>query len=141
MTKIWREFSNQDVEKFKEKTRGRYYVLSWVPVKSRHNPDRCQVTYRRWKPGDKYVTPVPAAEAIVTKPAGKGFVYQTVEEQEEVALNYETVVKSRDSVLKPEMKKKNYAKMFSIKPGHVPLVMLGAVVVALWYFLFGRQRG
>jgi len=133
MTKIWREFINYDVEKFKEKTRGRYYVLSWVPVKSRHNPDRCQVTYRRWKPGDKYVTPVPVGEAIVTRPVGKGFVYQTVEEQEEVALNYETVTRGKDSTLKPKIKT-------AIKDGAIalPLLVIGIILVA-WFLLMGRR--
>ena len=92
--KVWDEFINYSAEEFKKKTVGRYYVLSWTPVRSIHNPQRCQVKYRRWKPDDRYTEPIPIENVVVTKPMDvKIPVVTRREEQVAVAERYEETLK------------------------------------------------
>ena len=86
MGKEYNEFINYSVEEFKKKTVGRYYVLSWVPVRSVHNPQRCQVKYRRWKPGDIYTRPIPIENVVVTKPMDAKIPVVRRREKEEIKM-------------------------------------------------------
>ena len=126
--KVWSEFINFSAEEFKKKTVGRYYVLSWTPVRSIHNPRRCQVKYRRWKSGDRYTEPIPVAEVVVTKPMGvKIPVVTRREEQVAVAEKYEATLKANGKVEK-------------VGAGVGAGMVLLAVLLVLWYFLFGKMR-
>ena len=125
MGKEYNEFINYSVEEFKKKTVGRYYVLSWVPVRSVHNPQRCQVKYRRWKPGDIYTEPIPIENVIVTKPMGvKIPVVTRREEQVAVSERYEEVSGEKVGG-KVE------------QTGLVVLVI--GIIVAAWLLLMGRR--
>ena len=123
--KVWNEFINFSADEFKKKTVGRYYVLSWVPVRSVHNPQRCQVKYRRWKPGDRYTEPIPIENVVVTKPMGvKIPVVTRREEQVAVAEKYEETVKLNGKVEKVGV--------------GLGMVVIG-IAVAAWMLLIGRR--
>ena len=133
MSKIWTEFINYGVEAFKAKAYGRYYVLSWTPVKSAHNPNRCQVAYRRWRSGDSYPTlNVPKSDIIITRPMGKEPVMTTVAEQVNIAEAYEATIVTPDAI------SNKVGKVGGI--AIIPLVVLGALFMLLLYFWMGRRR-
>jgi hypothetical protein len=127
MGKEYFEFINYSVEEFRKKTMGRYFVLSWTPVRSIHNPRRCQVRYRRWKPGDRYVDPMPVADVIVTKPLGaKMPVVTRREEQVAVAQKYEETVKLNGKVEK-------------IGGGYGLFALVIGIFIIAWLLLMGRK--
>lgn len=125
--KVWNEFINYSAEEFKKKTVGRYYVLSWTPVRSIHNPRRCQVKYRRWKSGDRYVEPIPVVDVIVTKPMGAKIpVITRREEQVAVAEKYEETIKPNGKIEK-------------VGAGAGLFVLVVGIAVAAWLLLMGRR--
>ena len=127
MGKEYTEFINYSAEEFKKKTVGRYYVLSWVPVRSVHNPRRCQVTYRRWKPGDRYTEPIPIENVIVTKPMGAKIpVVTRREEQVAVAEKYEEILESNGKIEK-------------VGAGAGLVMLVIGIVVAAWLLLMRRR--
>ena len=125
--KEYNEFINYSAEEFKKKTVGRYYVLSWTPVRSVHNPRRCQVKYRRWKSGDRYSEPIPVENVVVTKPMDvKIPVVTRREEQVAVAEKYE-------ETLKPN------GKIEKVGAGAGLLLLVIGVAAAAWMLLMGRR--
>ena len=125
--KEWNEMINYSAEEFKKKAVGRYYVLSWTPVRSVHNPRRCQVKYRRWKPGDRYTEPIPVADEIVTKPMDiKIPIVTRREEQVAVAERYEETFKPNGKIEK-------------VGAGAGLFMLVVGVVVAAWLLLMGRR--
>ena len=124
--KVWNEFINYSAEEFKKKTVGRYYVLSWTPVRSIHNPQRCQVKYRRWKPDDRYTEPIPIENVVVTKPMDvKIPVVTRREEQVAVAERYEETLKPNGKI---EM------------GGGVGILALIAAVIAVVWLVLRRKK-
>ena len=95
MGESWYEFINYSAEEFKKKAMGRYYVLSWTPVRSIHNPNRCQVYYRKWREGDFYPDDkLIQTNVIVTRPNGaKEPVITHVNTQIAIAKEYEATIK------------------------------------------------
>lgn len=153
MTKIWNEFINYPAERWKEAQRGRYYVISWTPVRSIHNPNRCQIHYRRWRGEDFYPeNKLIQTNAIVTRPNGaKEPVITHVNTQIEIAKEYEAIVKEEAKKPPLEIEEKRDvigdAMIHDIKGGiklrsngaYGALGVLLVMLIVLWYFLLGNN--